>query len=130
MKKCLLIGIILMSSKVMISQNVIPKYVFCELVGTAKFLSTKVSVGVDFGQESGFFRNTRMVDSAGNVIEFNSMVDAMNFFGERGWDFVQAYVVTTGNQNVYRWLLKRELNEDEKANYMPTTKYQFKNKDK
>jgi hypothetical protein len=130
MKKYLLIGLIIFSSKIIVGQTTVPKYIYCELLGTSKFLSTKISVSVDFGQESGFFRNTRMVDSTGNVIEFNSMVDAMNFFGEKGWDFVQAYVVTVGNQNVYHWLLKRELNDDEKASFIPTTKYQFKNKDK
>lgn len=130
MKKCILIGLIILCSKIIVAQITVPKYIYCELLGTSKFLSTKVSVSVDFGQESGFFRNTKMVDSAGNVIEFNSMVDAMNFFGEKGWDFVQAYVVTIGNQNVYHWLLKRELNDDEKASFLPTTKYQFKNKDK
>jgi len=129
MKKTILF-FCLFSGISLFSQKQIPKYVYCELVGSSKFLSMKVSVSVDFGQESGFFRNTRMVDSAGNVIDFNSMVDAMNFFGEKGWEFVQAYVVTTGNQNVYRWLLKRELTDEEKANYMPTTKYQFNNKEK
>lgn len=40
---------------------------------------------------------------------FNSMVDGMNYMGQNGWEFVQAYVVTTGSQNVYRWLLKKNL---------------------
>ena len=43
------------------------------------------------------------------VKKFNSMVDAMNWMGSMGWEFVQAYVVTVGNQNVYHWLLKKNL---------------------
>ena len=39
---------------------------------------------------------------------FNSMVDGMNYMGKDGWEFVQAYTVTAGNQNVYRWLLKKK----------------------
>jgi len=39
------------------------------------------------------------------------MVDAMNFMGTLGWEFVQAYVVTESNQNVYHWLLKMEIKE-------------------
>jgi hypothetical protein len=35
------------------------------------------------------------------------MIDALNYMGKNGWEFVQAYVVTTQNQNVYRWLLKK-----------------------
>jgi hypothetical protein len=37
------------------------------------------------------------------------MVDALNYMGNNGWDFVQAYVVTNGQQNVYRWLLKMKI---------------------
>lgn len=85
------------------------KYVYCELVGMAKFLSTKVTVSVDYGEERSFFQDTRMRDEqTGKVTSFNSMVDALNYMSTKGWEFVQAYVVTTGNQNVYRWLLKKK----------------------
>lgn len=85
------------------------KYVYCELIGMAKFLSTKVTVAVDYGEERSFFQDTRMRDEqTGKVASFNSMVDALNYMGTKGWEFVQAYVVTTGNQNVYRWLLKKK----------------------
>ena len=40
---------------------------------------------------------------------FNSMVDGMNYMGKDGWEFVQAYIVTSNNQNVYRWLLKKRI---------------------
>ncbi len=92
--------------------------IYCELVGTQK-LSGKVRVDVDFGQEGGryshFFSNANtLVDENGKAIDFNSMVDAMNFMGEKGWVFVQAYVVSTGNTGgVYHWLLKREIVEGE-----------------
>ncbi|MEI6766964.1 MAG: hypothetical protein WCM76_15140 [Bacteroidota bacterium] len=87
------------------------KYVYCELVGTAKFLSTKVTVSVDYGEEKSFFQDTRVRDEqTGKVAAFNSMVDALNYMGTKGWEFVQAYVVTTSNQNVYRWLLKKKKN--------------------
>lgn len=39
---------------------------------------------------------------------FNSMIDGMNYMGQLGWEFVQAYVVTSGNQNVYRYVLKKK----------------------
>lgn len=55
--------------------------------------------------------------ATGKIRVFNSMVDGLNFMGKQGWEFVQAYVVTTGNANVYRWLLKKpfaDLSEEEK----------------
>jgi len=85
------------------------KFVYCELVGTQKLLSTKVTVSVDYGEERSFFQDTRMRDEqTGKVQSFNSMVDALNYMGNNGWEFVQAYVVTTGQNNVYHWLLKKE----------------------
>jgi len=53
-------------------------------------------------------------------ILINLTVDAMNYFGSQGWEFVQAYVVSEpslgGQQYVYHWLLKKEItNEEAKA---------------
>ena len=98
--------------------------VYCELLGTQKFLSTKVTVSVDFGQERKFFGDNRMVDSDGKVQEFNSMVDAMNYMGTLGWEFEQAYVVTMGSgagaSNVYHWLLSKFVGEDGDPNALKT----------
>lgn len=84
------------------------EFIYCELVGTGKFLSTKVTVEIDYGQETKLFQDVRIRnEQTGKVQSFNSMIDALNYMGKNGWEFVQAYVVTTQNQNVYRWLLKK-----------------------
>lgn len=93
------------------------KTVYAELLGYQKGLfSRKVTVTVDFGQAVSFWRSnrdTKLVDDNGKDIVFNSMVDAMNFMGERGWHFMQAYVITEGNQNVYHWLLSKDIKDGE-----------------
>ena len=99
--------------------------VYCELLGTQKFLSTKVTVSVDFGQERKFFGDNRMVDANGKVQEFNSMVDAMNYMGTLGWEFEQAYVVTVGQQNVYHWLMSKLVDEEGAATQGINTKQNF-----
>lgn len=83
------------------------QYLYCQLVGKGKFMSNKVTVIVDFGQINRLWSDQRLRDENGKVITFNSMVDAMNWMGVRGWEFVQAYVITVGSQNVYHWLLKK-----------------------
>lgn len=35
------------------------------------------------------------------------MVDALNYLGESGWEFGQAYVIMMGQRNVDHWLLKK-----------------------
>lgn len=90
---------------------------YAELLGYQKGLfSNKVKVNVDFGQNVSFWkasRDMRLVTEDGKDIVFNSMVDAMNFMGRCGWKFMQAYVVTEGTQNVYHWLLSKEVSNDE-----------------
>ena len=86
------------------------QFVYCELLGTNKFMSKKVTVVVDYGQQMKFSKDHRIMDeSTGKAKAFNSMVDAMNYMGQEGWEFAQAYVVTTGNTNVYHWLLKKKV---------------------
>lgn len=110
------------------------QYFYCQIVGTQKMLSNKVTVNVDFGQIQKLLSDQRLRDENGNVIVFNSMVDAMNWMGARGWEFVQAYVITTGNQNVYHWLLKKstkKMSEEERKGLLEIfkTKKDFKNKE-
>lgn len=86
------------------------KFMYCEIVGTGKLFSSKITVELDFGQATTFFGSAqRLRGEDGKPIKFNSMVDAMNFMGSDGWEFAQAYVVTVGDQNVYHWLLKKDL---------------------
>lgn len=38
---------------------------------------------------------------------YPSMIEAMNLMSKSGWEFTQAYVTTSGNESVYRWVLKK-----------------------
>lgn len=93
-----------------------PYPAFAELLGYQKGLfSNKVTVTVDFGQATSFWKSTKeskIVDDNGQDIVFNSMVDAMNYMSKRGWKFLQAYVVTEGNQNSYHWLMSKQITDD------------------
>ena len=108
---------------------------FCEIVGTGKLLSNKVKVQIDFGQATPYFKSyqTFLVDENGKKIEFNSMVDAMNQLAKLGWKFEQAYVITVdqgvSKQNVYHWLLSKEIESDEEVREGIMTEQDFKNKD-
>lgn len=105
-----------------------PYKVFCELLGSGKFMSNKVTVTVDFGQKTKFWTGNAkqyLVDENGEKLEFNSMVDAMNYMGKRNWVLEQAYVVTTNNQNVYHWLLSKKVTSDEQIKEGFMTKEEF-----
>lgn len=88
-------------------------YSYCQLVGTSNLLGTKVTVVIDYGQERKWNRDNRLKTESGEVIKFNSMIDAFNFMALRGWEHVQAYAVTIGNSNVYHHLLKRKVEQSD-----------------
>jgi len=49
---------------------------------------------VDYGQRRTF-SNIREKDKYGNVLEFNSPADALNYMNSQGWELVTAYPGTT-----------------------------------
>lgn len=114
MKKVLLIIIVSLASLCAYAQSndsISNKFMYCELVGTSNMLGTKVRVEVDFGQEVSFFKQYEqriLKDEQGNPLKFNSMVDALNYMGSLGWEFCQAYEISSGGSHVYHWLLKRK----------------------
>jgi hypothetical protein len=95
------------------------KYAYCQIVGTGRLLSNKVTIEIDFGQFRSVWEDNRLKDpKTGDRIIFNSMIDALNFMGNQGWEFVQAYAFAIPNSgNVYHYLLKKQkkiIEEEEK----------------
>jgi len=111
MKKILLFLSAVFLSLTIYAQST-PKYIYSEIVGTAKFMSTKVTIEISFGQRVKTFADNRLKDpQTGKPVVFNSMIDALNYMGKQGWEFTQAYIVTESNLNVYHYLLKKPFSE-------------------
>ena len=79
------------------------------ILATSKLFSTKVTIDIDYGQERKFFADNRYKDATGKVQAFNSVVDVLNYQNSQGWEFVNAYVITVGSQNVYHYVMKRRI---------------------
>lgn len=108
MRKLFMLLVFCLASTVMFAQEP-QKYDYAEIVGTSKFMSNKVTVAIDFGEGSKFFADNRYKDESGKPVVFNSMIDAMNYMGDRGWEFVQAFAVSVGNNgSVYHFVLKKK----------------------
>lgn len=89
---------------------------YCMILATSKLLSTKLTIEVDFGQEWSFWKDKRSLrDENGKKIVFNSVIDALNYMSADGWKFVNAYAITVGSQNVYHYVMRRELTEKDKT---------------
>lgn len=81
---------------------------FIQLVGVnTSVFGTKYQIYVDYGQKVKAFKGYKIKDAAGNVKKFNTMMDALNFMYDNGWDYVNynSQMVSGKIRNVY--LLKR-----------------------
>lgn len=118
MKRTLFILLISFFSVNLMAQDA-PSFVYCEIVGYQKLLSNKVTIRIDFGEQMKAFASNRLSDPAtGKPRVFNSMVDALNFMGKEGWEFIQAYNVPVGDVNYFHYLMKKpfaELDEADKT---------------
>jgi len=97
-----------------------PRFVYCIIEGNTKFMSNKVTIRIDFGDNISDFADNRMKDpKTGKPMIFNSMVDALNYMGKQGWEFVQAYAdMNSGNTTIYHFLMKKAFNELDKETQM------------
>ena len=77
------------------------------VMATSKFLSKKVTISVDYGERSTFFENDTERDENGKPIVFNTVVDALNYMKKNRCNFLDAYAITVGNQNVYHYLFEK-----------------------
>lgn len=85
---------------------------YIQIVGTSKVFKNKMIVTVDYGQNS---RQQGVIkEQNGKKMEFNSMIDALNFFTEYGYAFENAYAITVSGSNVYHYILRKDFVEEEK----------------
>ncbi|GAB2197058.1 hypothetical protein [Sessilibacter sp. MAH4] len=86
--------------------------VYCEVVGrSVGLIKKKIEINVDFGESIGWIERLTggnpMKDSFGKIIQFNSMIDALNHMAKDGWLFVNAYSITLKDQNVYHYIMRK-----------------------
>lgn len=55
--------------------------------------SNSIAVYFDFGQESGYFNVEFILDENGNKFHIFSIVDALNYMKELGWDYIDRNMI-------------------------------------
>lgn len=85
-------------------------YVYCQIIQSGSAKDNKIQVRVDYGQEIISKQYNLITSPNGrSPLKFNSMIDALNYMSEQGWEFVQAYVTIfdSGNGSTIHWILKK-----------------------
>ena len=89
---------------------------YCNLIVTGKMFSNKVHVVIDFGNEQKkWHHDYRLKDEqTGKPKEFNTIIDALNYMGLRGWILLNAFpmaegetTVSRGGTNVFHYYFKK-----------------------
>lgn len=123
MKKRILIALIVFAGMIsgvsaFAQTNEQPHKVYCEIISTSRgMFSNKTSVELDFGQYASWWSADRnLVDENGKTIDFNSILDAVNYMAARGWVFEQMYVVQTFSKGdsetpAYHWIMSKEVTD-------------------
>ena len=77
---------------------------YIELVGITK--NSETTVHVDYGQASPKPQEIR--DKKGTIARSASVISALNIMTKNGWEYVSSYGYGTKNENVVKYLLKKE----------------------
>lgn len=81
---------------------------YCQLRALAK-LSGRYVVSIDYGQQREPFSRNLFRDAKGQAVEFDSVIDALNWLNEQGWEFVNAYVLVEDNDSVSYYIMRRRV---------------------
>jgi hypothetical protein len=109
MKKILILAIILSSASLVEAQSDTSKIEqYCQVIATPRFLSNKVTIDIDFGDEKSYWRDTRLKEDGGKLKKFNTIIDALNYMGEAGWIFISAYPVHMGQTEIFHFAFKKQ----------------------
>ena len=77
---------------------------YLQIIGTSKYMSSKVKVSIDIGQRTKLMSSNndtaRLKDKNGEVLVFNSIIDALNFMAAYGYEFIHSNIVREGGENV------------------------------
>ena len=128
MKKIITLLVVLVFTQMTFAQT--HRY-YCEIKGIEKELSSGLKIIFDFGTQASYniwgdlSSKLKFVDENGDVINFNSMVDAANYMVNRGWKFQQAYSSTYGNRAIIHWIFYKDAENMEKAREGIMTKEEY-----
>lgn len=89
---------------------------YIQLTGRGRLFSNTIRVEVDFGQDRsrGRVNDSQIIDQNGNVVLFNSMVDALNFFDRLGYEYVDSEHIS--EDSPIQYLLRKKREEMDLAN--------------
>lgn len=85
---------------------------YCNVMGYNFWGVGKVKVQLDLGRtsKSGY---DSIYGPDGKKVKFNTMMEVLNYMGERGWSVKSTYCITKGKSDVIHYLLEKWVTSNE-----------------
>ncbi len=93
--------------------------VYCEMIGSGSPSGRSIKISFDFGEQKYYYKassDNQIIDEDGKVIDFSSMIDALNYMADRGWKLHTAFsaaIKGQGGAETYRYILFKEIGNGE-----------------
>jgi hypothetical protein len=114
MKQVVAISIFLFSALIANAQYDTTKVEqYCQVIATPRLFSNKVTIDINFGEEKNFWHDNRLKTYDGKFKKFNTVVDALNYMGQDGWIFINAYPVRIAETTIYHFAFKKQFSKSE-----------------
>ena len=99
MKKYLTIFIALLLVFSVTAKAQSSKYVFCEISPVGNYFRGGCTLRVNYGQiqYKHIPKKAQICDESGNVLVFNSRIDALNWLSDHGWEFCSSTTSVSGS---------------------------------
>ena len=114
MRKAVLLLVLLAAMAAMAQSNEGKRPVYCDLMAYNFWGFGKVKVQLDMGDYA--YHSSRSYDSlfdeSGKKMKFNTMMEVLNYMGERGWRVIDTYYITEGRSKVLHYLLEKWIKEE------------------
>lgn len=121
MKKILWLIVCLMTMVSVNAQECETQETYCMIVGTQKFMSSKCTFTIDYGQSTRFLDGAtkmKLVDENGETIKFNSLMDACNYLASLDWVLVNAYAMIDNKQgSCYHYVFKKVIKKGDTIHF-------------
>ncbi|WP_310397259.1 hypothetical protein [Hymenobacter sp.] len=66
---------------------------YCQVMARSR-LNGRFVVSIDYGQQQKVLSANLFRDTAGNAVEFNSPIDALNWLNAQGWELISTFVLS------------------------------------
>lgn len=86
--------------------------VYCDMMAYNFWGIGKVRIMLDMGDRKRGQEFETIMDPDGKQKKFNTMMEALNYMGERGWRVVQTYFITEMKSSVIHYLLEKWISDE------------------